>query len=127
MKTHTRNLITRMALIVPLALSAHAFAQGTAASVGAQPGTGTGMTGIGTPQPGMPGPTIPAPGTPGSATSPLTTAPGTSAIPPTNRLPAAPNTAGTGAPCTCPSAALPSDLPGSAGTQRPAIGGNCVC
>src|SRR5882672_8229407 len=98
MKTRTRNLITRMALIVPLALGAHAFAQGTAGSVGAQPGTGTGLTGIGTPQPGMPGPANPAPGTPGSATSPLTTAPGTSPISPPNRLPTAPNTAGTGAP-----------------------------
>ena len=70
MKIHIRNSITRMALIAPLALGAHAFAQGTAGSMGAQPGTGTGLTGIGTPQPGMPGPTTPAPGTPGSVTSP---------------------------------------------------------
>ena len=127
MKTPTRNLIARMALIAPLALSAHAFAQGTAGSVGAQPGAGTGLTGIGTPPPGMPGPTNPAPGSPGSATSPLTTAPGASAISPANRLPTPPNTAGTGAPCTCPSPTLPKDLPGSAANQRPAIGGSCVC
>lgn len=125
MKTRTRNLITRIALIVLLAVGAHAFAQGTAGSVGAQPGTG--LSGIGTPQPGMPGPTNPAPGTPGSATSPLTTVPGTSTIAPTNRLPGAPNTAGTGAPCTCPSAAVPNGVPGSAAMQRPAIGGSCVC
>jgi hypothetical protein len=127
MKTRTRNLITRMALIVPLAVGAHAFAQGTAGSVGAQPGAGTGLTGIGTPQPGMPGPTNPAPGTPGTATSPPTTAPGTSTVAPANRLPTPPNTAGNGATCTCPSAAMPDNVPGAAGNQRPAIGGSCVC
>jgi hypothetical protein len=125
MKTRTRNLITGMALIVPLALGAHAFAQGTAGSVGAQPGTG--LTGIGTPQPGTPGPTNPAPGTPGSATSPPAMVPGTSTVAPASRLPTPPTAAGTGAPCTCPSAAVPNGVPGSAANQRPAIGGSCVC
>jgi len=124
MSIRRRNLIHSMLLVMPLALSTHAWPQGAAGGIGAQPGV---MTPPGTPGPTIPGPATPAPGLPGNTTLPPSPAtPGSPSIAPANRLPGSPNTVGAPATCNCPpgtaaaQAATANQLPGTAATP-------CVC